>query len=150
MDRIEPKLVTIFGGSGFVGTQIVQLLAKRGHRIRVAVRRPDLAGHVKMFGSVGQVQPIQANVRNAASVRRAVAGADIVINLAGVGYSRPLRAANTTPTYRTPADRNSRSHRLSAWTVGCTDHPRLTCPQPLSCVSRSSLLSIQCGLHKLS
>ena len=71
MDRIEPKLVTIFGGSGFVGTQIVQLLAKRGHRIRVAVRRPDLAGHVKMFGSVGQVQPIQANLRNAASVRRA-------------------------------------------------------------------------------
>ena len=88
MDRIEPKLVTIFGGSGFVGTQIVQFLAKRGHRIRVAVRRPDLAGHVKMFGSVGQVQPIQANVRNAASVRRAVAGVDIVINLAGVGYSR--------------------------------------------------------------
>lgn len=88
MDSLEPRLVTIFGGSGFVGTQIVQLLAKRGHRIRVAVRRPDLAGHVKMFGSVGQVQPIQANVRNAASVRRAVAGVDIVINLAGVGYSR--------------------------------------------------------------
>ena len=88
MDRIEPRLVTIFGGSGFVGTPIVQLLAKRGHRIRVAVRRPDLAGHVKMFGSVGQVQPIQANIRNAASVRRAVAGADIVINLVGIGYSR--------------------------------------------------------------
>jgi len=88
MDRIEPKLVTIFGGSGFVGTQIVQLLAKNGHRIRVAVRRPDLAGHTKMFGSVGQIQPIQANVRNAASVRRAVAGVDIVINLAGVGFSR--------------------------------------------------------------
>ncbi|HTN41021.1 MAG TPA: complex I NDUFA9 subunit family protein [Asticcacaulis sp.] len=88
MDRIEPKLVTIFGGSGFVGTQIVQLLAKRGHRIRVAVRRPDLAGHTRMFGSVGQIVPIQANVRNAASVRRAVAGADIVINLTGVGYSR--------------------------------------------------------------
>lgn len=88
MDRIEPKLVTIFGGSGFVGSQIVQLLAKQGHRIRVAVRRPDVAGHTKMFGSVGQIQPIQANVRNAASVRRAVAGVDIVINLAGVGYSR--------------------------------------------------------------
>ena len=88
MDRIEPQLVTIFGGSGFVGTQIVQLLAKRGHRIRVAVRRPDLAGHTKMFGSVGQIQPIQANLRNAASVRRAVAGVDIVINLVGIGYSR--------------------------------------------------------------
>lgn len=88
MDRIEPKLVTIFGGSGFVGTQIVQLLAKRGHRIRVAVRRPNLAGHTRMFGSVGQIVPIQANVRNLASVRRAVEGADIVINLTGVGYSR--------------------------------------------------------------
>ena len=88
MDRIEPKLVTIFGGAGFVGTQIVQLLAKRGHRIRVAVRRPGLAGHVKMFGSVGQVQPIQANLRNAASVQQAVRGADIVINLVGVGLSR--------------------------------------------------------------
>lgn len=88
MDRIEPRLVTIFGGSGFVGTQIVQLLAKRGHRIRVAVRRPDLAGHTRMFGSVGQIVPIQANVRNADSVRRAVAGADIVINLVGVGHSR--------------------------------------------------------------
>lgn len=88
MDRIEPKLVTIFGGAGFVGTQIVQLLAKRGHRIRVATRRPSLAGHVKMFGSVGQVQPIQANLRNAASVAHAVRGADIVINLVGVGVSR--------------------------------------------------------------
>jgi uncharacterized protein YbjT (DUF2867 family) len=88
MDRIEPRLVTIFGGSGFVGTQIVQLLAKRGHRIRVVVRRPDLAGHTRMFGSVGQIVPIQANVRNAASVHRAVAGADIVINLVGVGHSR--------------------------------------------------------------
>lgn len=88
MDRIEPRLVTIFGGSGFVGTQIVQLLAKNGHRIRVATRRPDLAGHVRMFGTVGQVMPIQANLRHAASVRRAVEGADIVINLVGVGHSR--------------------------------------------------------------
>ncbi|WP_323016123.1 complex I NDUFA9 subunit family protein, partial [Devosia sp.] len=88
MDRFEPKLVTIFGGAGFVGTPIVQLLARRGYRIRVAGRRPDLAGHVKMYGSVGQVQPIQANIRNRASVERAVAGADIVINLAGIGYER--------------------------------------------------------------
>jgi uncharacterized protein YbjT (DUF2867 family) len=87
MDRLEPKLVTIFGGAGFVGTQIVQLLARRGHRIRVAVRRPELAGHVKMYGSVGQIQPIQANLRNAASVRHAVQGADIVINLVGIGHS---------------------------------------------------------------
>lgn len=88
MDRIEPKIVTIFGGAGFVGTQIVEILAKKGHRIRVATRRPNLAGHVKMFGSVGQVQPIQANVRNLASVQHAVRGADIVINLVGVGHSK--------------------------------------------------------------
>lgn len=88
MDSLDPKLVTIFGGSGFVGTQIVQALARKGHRIRVAVRRPDLAGHTRIFGSVGQIMPIQANVRNAASVRRAVSGADIVINLVGIRFSR--------------------------------------------------------------
>lgn len=81
-------LVTIFGGAGFVGTQIVQLLARQGYRIRVAVRRPDLAGHVKPLGAVGQVMPIQANIRNAESVRRAVHGASIVINLVGIGYQR--------------------------------------------------------------
>mgnify|MGYP000684077891 CR=1 FL=1 len=78
------KIVTIFGGSGFVGTQIVQDLARKGYRIRVAVRRPDLAGHVKPLGAVGQIQPIQANVRNPESVARAVMGADIVINLTGI------------------------------------------------------------------
>jgi len=88
MARIEPSLITVFGGSGFVGTRIVQHLAKHGHRIRVAVRRPDLAGAVRMFGSVGQVMPIQANVRNLASVRRAVKDAGIVINLTGIGHAR--------------------------------------------------------------
>ncbi|GLQ53424.1 complex I NDUFA9 subunit family protein [Devosia nitrariae] len=88
MDRFDPKLVTVFGGSGFLGTQIVQRLARRGYRVRVAVRRPDLAGHTKSAGSVGQVMPVQANVRNEASVARAVAGAAMVINLVGVGYER--------------------------------------------------------------
>lgn len=83
---LDPKLVTIFGGSGFVGTQIVQQLARNGHRVRVAVRRPDLAGHVKPLGTVGQVVPVQANIRNQASIQRAVAGADIVINLIGIGH----------------------------------------------------------------
>lgn len=86
-DRSQ-KLVTIFGGSGFVGSQLVQLLASQGYRIRVAVRRPDLAGHVKPLGNVGQVQPIQANVRFADSVARAVKGADIVINLTGILFER--------------------------------------------------------------
>lgn len=86
MDRFSPKLVTVFGGSGFVGKHLVQALAREGYRVRVAVRRPDLAGETRMFGSVGQILPIQANLRNEASVRRAVDGADIVVNLVGVGY----------------------------------------------------------------
>lgn len=81
-------LVTIFGGSGFVGTQLVQVLARRGYRIRVAVRRPDLAGHLKPLGGVGQVVPIQANIRHPESVARAVHGAAMVINLVGVGFER--------------------------------------------------------------
>ena len=88
MDQPSKELVTIFGGSGFVGTQLVQLLAHQGFRIRVAVRRPDLAGHLRPLGDVGQVVPIQANVRNAESVARAVEGAAIVINLVGIGFER--------------------------------------------------------------
>lgn len=95
MLRTEPKLVTVFGGSGFVGTHLVQLLARRGYRIRVAVRRPDLAGEVRMFGGVGQVVPVQANLRNAPSIQRAIAGADIVINLVGIGFERGKQRFDT-------------------------------------------------------
>lgn len=84
MVEAKGKLVTIFGGDGFVGTQLVQKLARQGYRIRVAVRRPDLAGHVKPLGTVGQIVPIQANIRNKPSIERAVAGSDIVINLVGI------------------------------------------------------------------
>ena len=84
----HPELVTVFGGSGFVGTQVVQQLARAGYRVRVAVRRPDLAGHLRPLGGVGQVQPMQANLRNRASVMAAVKGASIVINLASVGAER--------------------------------------------------------------
>lgn len=84
----EPEIVTIFGGSGFVGTQITQLFARAGYRVRVAVRRPDLAGDTRMFGFPGQIAPIQANVRNRASIDAAVRGAHIVINLVGIGAER--------------------------------------------------------------
>ncbi len=84
MSKKNYKLVTIFGGDGFVGTQVVQQLAQHNFRIRVAVRRPDLAGHVVPLGNVGQIIPIQANIRDYASVARAVDGADIVINLVGI------------------------------------------------------------------
>jgi uncharacterized protein YbjT (DUF2867 family) len=79
-----PKLVTVFGGSGFVGRHVVRALAKRGYRIRVACRRPDLAGHLQPLGNVGQIQAVQANVRVRWSVDRAVEGADHVINLIGI------------------------------------------------------------------
>jgi NADH dehydrogenase len=82
--KSSAKLVTVFGGSGFIGRYVVQALAKRGHRIRVAVRRPDLAGHVQPLGMVGQIKPIQANLRYRWSVDRAVEGADAVVNLVGI------------------------------------------------------------------
>ena len=88
MTQTGGKLVTIFGGSGFIGTQLVQALARRGYRIRVAVRRPDLAGHVRMFGFPGQIHPVQANLRFPQSVERAVDGADIVVNLVGILFER--------------------------------------------------------------
>lgn len=78
------RLVTIFGGSGFVGRHVVRALARRGYRIRVACRRPDLAGHLQPMGMVGQIQVVQANLRARWSVERAVEGADIVINLVGI------------------------------------------------------------------
>lgn len=95
----QPELVTIFGGSGFVGTQLVQVLARAGYRVRVAVRRPDLAGHVRPLGAVGQVLPMQANLRNRDSVAAAVRGASVVINLAAVGIEKGkqrFRAINVT------------------------------------------------------
>ncbi|TGQ40681.1 complex I NDUFA9 subunit family protein [Mesorhizobium sp. M00.F.Ca.ET.216.01.1.1] len=79
-----PKLVVVFGGSGFVGRHVVRALAKRGYRIRVACRRPDLAGHLQPLGNVGQIQPVQANVRVRWSVDRAVQGADHVVNLVAI------------------------------------------------------------------
>jgi NADH dehydrogenase len=78
------SLVTVFGGSGFVGRYVVQALARTGCRVRVAVRRPNRALFLQPLGGVGQIAPIQANLRNEASVRRAIEGADGVINLVGI------------------------------------------------------------------
>lgn len=78
-----PKLVTIFGGSGFVGRYIARRMAKEGWRVRVAVRRPNEAIFVKPYGTVGQVEPILANIRNDASVKAAMQGADAVVNCVG-------------------------------------------------------------------
>lgn len=78
------KLITVIGGSGFVGRHVVRALAKKGYRVRVACRRPDLAIHVLPFGVPGQIVPVQANVRYPASVAAACDGAYAVINLVGV------------------------------------------------------------------
>lgn len=81
---LNGKLVTVFGGSGFIGRHVVQALARRGYRIRAAVRRPDLAEHLQPLGGVGQIMPVQANLRYRWSVDRAVEGADAVVNLVGI------------------------------------------------------------------
>lgn len=81
---MEQRLITVFGGSGFVGRYVVQHLARQGYRIRVAVRNPNRALFLKPLGDIGQIQIVQANIRDAGSVARAVAGADAVVNLVGI------------------------------------------------------------------
>src|SRR5579864_7896003 len=81
-------LVTVFGGSGFLGRHVVRALAQRQYRIRVAVRRPELAGYLRPMGRVGQIHAVQANVRYPQSVAAAVRDADIVINLVGILFER--------------------------------------------------------------
>lgn len=77
-------IVTIFGGSGFLGRYIAQRMARAGWRVRVAVRRPTQAHFVRTYGVVGQVQPVQANIRDDASIRRAMTGAHAVVNCVGI------------------------------------------------------------------
>lgn len=78
------KLVTVFGGSGFVGRHVVRSLARRGWRVRAAVRRPDLAGYLQPMGVVGQIHAVQANLRYPDSIVQAVEGAEVVINAVGI------------------------------------------------------------------
>jgi uncharacterized protein YbjT (DUF2867 family) len=77
-------LVTVFGGSGFLGRNVVRALAKRDFRIRVAVRRPELAGHLQPLGKVGQIHAVQANLRYPASVEAAMRDSHVAINLVGI------------------------------------------------------------------
>jgi uncharacterized protein YbjT (DUF2867 family) len=81
-------LVTVFGGSGFLGRHVVRALAQRQYRVRVAVRRPDLCGHLRPMGRVGQIHAVQANLRYPDSVASAVRDADFVINLVGLLFER--------------------------------------------------------------
>lgn len=92
-------LVTIYGGSGFLGRHVVRALAKRHYRIRVAVRRPELAGHLQPLGRVGQIHAVQTNLRNAASVEAAARGADVLINLVGILFERGRQRFDAVHTY---------------------------------------------------
>lgn len=99
-----PKLVTVFGGSGFVGRHIVKRLAHKGYLVRVAVRDPESALYLKPMGRVGQVTPVQASLRQPETVKAAVDGADIVINLVGI-------------LYETGKQKFDKIHRIGAETV---------------------------------
>ena len=77
-------LITVFGGSGFLGRNVVRALAKRDYRIRIAVRRPELAGHLQPIGRVGQIHAVQTNLRYPASVAAAMRDSSIAINLVGI------------------------------------------------------------------
>jgi NADH dehydrogenase len=92
-------LVTIYGGSGFLGRHVVRALAKRHYRIRVAVRRPELAGHLQPLGRVGQIHAVQANLRNTASVEAAARGAHVLINLVGILHEHGRQRFDTVQAY---------------------------------------------------
>ena len=92
MSEAAPGLITVFGGSGFVGSQVVQDLARRGWRIRVAVRRPDRAWKLQTSGHVGQIQAVRCDARDPAQIEAALQGADAAINLIGILYESGSRS----------------------------------------------------------
>ena len=92
-------LVTIYGGSGFLGRHLVRALARQGYRIRVAVRRPELANHLQPLGRVGQIHAVQANLRNAPSVEAAARDADVLVNLVGILFERGRQRFEAVHTF---------------------------------------------------
>ncbi|MFN3231390.1 MAG: complex I NDUFA9 subunit family protein [Alphaproteobacteria bacterium] len=91
---MKPEQATVIGGSGFIGRYIVRELAKRGTRVRVAVRNPNEALFLKPMGDVGQILPVQANIRVPESIDRAVEGSEIVINLVGILHQSGAQTFN--------------------------------------------------------
>lgn len=92
-------LVTVYGGSGFLGRHVVRALAQRDYRIRVAVRRPELANHLQPLGRVGQIHTVQANLRHAGSVDAAARDAHVLINLVGILFERGRQRFDAVQTY---------------------------------------------------
>jgi NADH dehydrogenase len=114
------RLVTIYGGSGFIGRHVVRALARSGWRIRVAVRRPDLAHHLQPLGRVGQIHAVQANLRFPDSVARAAEGADALVNLVGILYESGrqtfdgVQAQGAATVARTAAETKAQLVQFSA------------------------------------
>jgi NADH dehydrogenase len=123
-------LVTIFGASGFLGRHVVRALARDGYRIRAAVRRPDLAGHLQPLGYVGQIHAVQANLRHPASVEAAVQDAAVVINLVGILFERGrqrfsvVHAGGAEMVARAAAAHGARLVHVSA--IGADEHATAT------------------------
>jgi uncharacterized protein YbjT (DUF2867 family) len=150
-------LVTVFGGSGFLGRHVVRALANRGYRIRVAVRRPELTGYLRPMGRVGQIHAVQANVRHPQSVAAAMRDADAAVNLVGILFERGQQrfdtvqaagaetvalAANSAgaPLVHVSAigaDANSPAHYARAKAQG---ESRVRVAQPDSVIMRPSIL----------
>ena len=120
------QLITIFGGSGFLGRHVVRAVARERYRIRVAVRRPDLAGHLQPLGRVGQITAVQANVRDARSVAAAVRGSDVVINLVGILFEKgrqnfeDVQSLGAERVARAAVAQNARMVHISA--IGADEH----------------------------
>src|SRR5258705_11469263 len=92
-------LVTVFGGSGFLGRHVVRALARLGYRVRVAVRRPELAGFLQPLGRVGQIHAVAANLRYPASVEAATRDAHIVVNLVGILFESGRQRFDSVHTF---------------------------------------------------
>ncbi|RZJ03396.1 MAG: complex I NDUFA9 subunit family protein [Brevundimonas sp.] len=94
MSDFAPGLVTVFGGSGFVGGQVVRALARKGWRVRIACRRPDRAWKLQTSGGVGQIQAVRCDATREGDVAAAISGADAVVNLIGILYESGARSFN--------------------------------------------------------
>ena len=95
MSEVAPGLVTVFGGSGFVGSQVVQALARRGWRVRVAVRNPKRAWKLQTAGNVGQIQSFRCDATQPEQVAEALVGAEAAVNLIGILYESGRRTFHT-------------------------------------------------------
>ncbi len=95
----DDTLVTVYGGSGFLGRHVVRALAKRNYRIRIAVRRPELAGFLQPLGRVGQIHAVQTNLRYAPSVDAAARDAHVLVNLVGILFERGRQRFDAVHTY---------------------------------------------------